>query len=158
MTARHSHEPRRSRPHPSLRRRVADRRAAEPTLIDLPRVDEAAPDGSVHWVRVTCPECGIVRVPTEQVVVRNCVDDQTWSYRARCSECGTMFVGDTPEGLALAALAAGVSVETWTRSVPSARRPGPPIQAADLLAFHLALMEYDWFDRLSRVEPPLGDR
>jgi hypothetical protein len=99
-----------------------------------------------------------VRVPTEQVVVRNCVDDQTWSYRATCSECGTRFLGDTPEGLALAALAAGVSVEIWTLPIPSARRPGPPIQAADLLALHLALMEYDWFDRLSGAEPPLGDR
>jgi hypothetical protein len=158
MTARHSHEPRRSRPHPSLRRRVANRGEAEPTVLDLPDPASAAPDGSVHWVRVTCPDCGIVRVPTERVVVRNCVDDQTWSYRARCSECGTTFLGDTPDGLALAALAAGVSVEIWTLPIPSARCPGPPIEAADLLALHLALMEYDWFDRLSRVEPPLGDR
>jgi hypothetical protein len=158
MTARHSHEPRRSRPHPSLRRRIKDRGGAQPTVIDLPDVDLPAPDGSVHWVRVTCPECGIVRVPTERVVVRNCVDDQTWSYRARCSECETTFLGDTPEGLALAALAAGVSVELWTLPIPSARRPGPPIQATDLLTLHLELLEFDWFDRLSRVEPPLGDR
>jgi hypothetical protein len=158
MTARHSHEPRRSRPHPSLRRHVANRDVAEPTLLDLPDPAQPASDGSVHWVRVTCPGCGIVRVPIEQVVVRNCVDDQTWSYRARCSQCGTTFLGDTPEGLALAALAAGVSVEIWTLPIPSARRPGPPIQAADLLALHLALTEYDWFDRLSGAEPPPGDR
>jgi hypothetical protein len=152
MAARHPHEPRRSRPFPSFPRPMTD--AAERP----DRADRTARDGSVHWVRVTCPDCGVVRVGTDRVVIRNCVDNQTWSYRARCSQCGTVFLGDTPEALAIAAIGAGVSVETWTLPVASARRPGPPLRAADVVELHVALLADDWFERLAQVQPPLGDR
>jgi hypothetical protein len=134
-----------------------DRAENQPPTLDLPT---PPPDrnSSVHWVRVTCPDCGVVRVRTDRVVVRNCVDNQTWTYRANCSQCGAVFLGDTPESLALAAIGAGVSVETWTLPVASTRRPGPPIEATDILELHLALLEHDWFDRLAQVRPPLGDR
>ncbi len=99
----------------------------------------------------------MVRVPAASVVVRNCVDDQSWSYRARCSQCDTTFVDTTPESLALQALAAGLPVELWTLPKPSPRYQGSPIQAVDALELHLALAESDWFDQLVRVEP-FGDR
>ena len=56
------------------------------------------------------------------VVVRNCVDDESWSYRARCSKCDTTFVGGTPAALARPAVAAGLAIELWTLPKPSARR------------------------------------
>ncbi len=112
----------------------------------------------MHWVRVTCPTCGVVRVRAERVVIRNCVDDQTWSYRARCSQCDTTFLGVTPEALALPALAAGVAVETWTLPVPSPRRAGAPLRAADAVELHLDLLADDWFDRLLRLQPRGDDR
>jgi len=87
------------------------------------------------------------------VVVRNCIDDQSWSYRARCSLCDTMFVGTTPEALALPAVAAGLAVELWRLPRPSARGAGAPMQDVDALELHLALAEPDWFDEWARVEP-----
>jgi hypothetical protein len=99
----------------------------------------------------------VVRVLASRVVVRNCIDDQSWSYRARCSLCDTTFVGSTPESLALPAVAAGLAVELWRLPRPSGRRPGSQFHAVDALELHLALLESDWFDRWARVEP-LGDR
>ena len=142
MTSRHPRGPRQSRPC-----------ANRSTEIDLPAVRE----NSAHWVRVTCPACGVVRVLAGWVVVRNCIDDQSWSYRARCSQCDTTFVSTTPESLALPAVAAGLAVEIWRLPRPSPRREGSQFHAVDALELHLALLENDWFDQWARVEP-LGDR
>jgi len=141
MTISHSHGPKRSRP----------RRTSRP--IDV--LSAGSPDSS-PWVRVTCPECGVVRVRADHVVVRNCTDDQSWSYRARCSSCDTTFIGATPVALALPAVAAGLAVELWTLPKPSARREGSPLQVVDALELHLALLESDWFDEMARVEPLEG--
>jgi hypothetical protein len=157
MTGGHSHGPRRSRPHPSGPRPTTDRRDHDRSPVAPALMDDPVVAGAVHWVRVTCPTCGVVRVETDRVVVRNCVDDQTWSYRARCSQCDTIFIGFTPESLALPALAAGVSVETWTLPIPSPRRSGSALRAIDALELHLALLDDDWFDQFSQAEPR-GDR
>lgn len=175
MTSRHSRRPGRSRPHSS---RMPDEivnvemSAIERALIEGTGIYDAAIDGAAmdavaidrvevdrpsHWVRVTCPDCGVVRVRAERVVIRNCVDDETWSYRARCSECETTFIGFTPATLALPAVAAGLDVEIWTLPIPSPRHSGSPLHAVDALEMHLAMLEDDWFDQLARVEP-LGDR
>jgi hypothetical protein len=95
-------------------------------------------------------------VRADLVVVRNCVDDQSWSYRARCCKCDTTFIGATPASLARGAVAAGLAIELWTLPKPSARRTGSPLRAVDALELHLAMLESDWFDHLARVEP-LGD-
>jgi hypothetical protein len=125
--------------------------------LSIPMIVDPIIDRPSHWVRVTCPACGVVRVRAERVVMRNCVDDDTWSYRARCSECEIAFVGFTPATLALPAVAAGLALETWTLPVPSPRYSGSPLHAVDALELHLAMLEDDWFDQLARVEP-LGDR
>jgi hypothetical protein len=142
MTTRHSRGPRRSHPRGS----------------DRPRgVVNVAFAGVSNWVRVTCPACGVVRVRAHRVVVRNCIDDQSWSYRAVCSQCDTTFVAATPSVLALHAVAAGIPVELWTLPTLSGRHSGSPIHAVDALELHLALLEPDWFEQLENVEP-LGDR
>ncbi len=141
MTPGHSRGPRRSRPCGSSR----------PTRVAITNGDNLS-----HWVSVTCPACGVVRVRADRVVVRNCIDDQSWSYRARCSSCDTTFVGATPASLARPAVAAGLAIELWTLPKPSARRTGSPLRAVDALELHLALLEPDWFDELARVEP-LGE-
>jgi len=139
MTPGHSRGPRRSRPRGSSR----------PTGIAITNAENAS-----QWVSVTCPACGVVRVHADLVVVRNCVDDESWSYRARCSGCDTTFVGTTAASLARPAVAAGLAIELWTLPRPSARRTGSPLHAVDALELHLALLEQDWFDQLARVEPP----
>ncbi len=134
MTSGHSRGPGRSRPRGSGR----------------PGVSGAGADDRSRWVRVTCPTCGVVRVRSERVVVRNCSDDQSWSYRARCSKCDTTFIDAIPASLAMPAVAAGVAIELWTLPKPSSRRNGLPLHAVDALELHLAL---DWFDQLARVVP-----
>jgi hypothetical protein len=141
MTTGHSRGPGRSRPCGSNR----------PTGVSLTRAESPS-----HWVSVTCPACGVVRVRADLVVVRNCVDDQSWSYRARCSSCDATFIGATPASLARPAVEAGLAVELWTLPKPSARRTGSPLRAVDALELHLALLESDWFEQLTRVEP-LGE-
>lgn len=142
MTSAHSRRPQRSRPRDNNR--------------PIGHVTAASENVS-RWVRVTCPTCGVVRVRADRVVVRSCVDDLTWSYRALCSNCDTTFVDATPAALALPAVAAGLPVELWSLPRPSARHEGSPIHMVDALELHLALLEADWFEELARVEP-LDDR
>ncbi len=139
MTPGHSRGPGRSRP----------RGRSGPTGVAITNAENAS-----HWVSVTCPACGVVRVRADLVVVRNCVDDQSWSYRARCSGCDITFVGPTLASLARPAVSAGLAIELWTLPKPSARRAGSPLRAVDALELHLALLEPDWFDQLVRLEPP----
>jgi hypothetical protein len=150
MSTRYSHGPRRSRPYSNVGPVEA---LAGFTGSELSALEDCATDRPSDWVRVTCPVCGVVRVRADRVVLRNCTDDLSWSYRAQCSDCNSTFLGFTPESLALPAIAAGVQVETWTMPVPSARRGGSPLRAVDALELHLALLEPDWFDELERVEP-----
>ena len=138
MTIAHSRGPRRSRPCPT----------GPPA-----GVSSIAPDIPSRWVRVTCPACGIVRVRADRVVLRRCVDDSTWSYRARCSSCDVTFVGSTPSSLALPAIAAGIGLELWSLPRPSGRASGSPLRALDVLELHLALLEPDWFDQVAAVLP-----
>ena len=58
----------------------------------------------------------------------------------------------TPAALALPAVAAGLVVELWSLPVPSFRHSGSAIEAVDALELHLALLEPDWFEELSRVQ------
>ncbi len=159
MTARHSRAQHRSHPRSNgTSTDTAHVAAVGPTGIYDPVIDgtgigDDPADPPTHWVRVTCPACGVVRVRASRVVVRNCLDDQTWSYRARCSECDLMFIGYTSAALALPAIAAGLAVESWTLPVPSARGSGAPLQVVDVLEFHLAMLDADWFDQLARIEP-----
>jgi hypothetical protein len=138
MTIAHSRGPRRSRP-------CAPGRPV--------RMASATTENLSRWVRVTCPECGIVRVRADRVVLRRCVDDELWSYRARCSSCEVTFIGSTPASLALPAVAAGVGLELWSLPRPSARATGSALRSLDVLELHLALLEPDWFDRMASVKP-----
>jgi hypothetical protein len=95
-----------------------------------------------------------VSVPIDDVVLRNCVDDRSWSYRARCSSCHTLFVAATTTSLALLAIAAGVPVERWTLPKPSRRRGDGPLRDADARELHRTLLRPDWIDELRRELPP----
>jgi hypothetical protein len=111
---------------------------------------------SQPWVKINCPDCGIVRVRTGDVTVRHCWDDQSWSYRTRCPECEVVFVRSTSETLADVVLDRGAELETWTLPAELQERPdGPPLQLADLLELHLALIEPDWFDDLASITSPI---
>lgn len=100
-------------------------------------------------VIVDCPDCSTVRVPSTEIVVRWCADDQSCSYRTQCPRCGFAFVAATSETLAQTTIGAGARVEVWSRPAEVDERPaGPPIELADLLELHLALAEPDWFDEL----------
>ena len=87
----------------------------------------AAFEGASHWVRVTCPACGVVRVRADRVVVRHCLDDQSWSYRALCSQCDTMFVARTPS----VARAPGDRGRSPRRALDASDVERPPRRCAD---------------------------
>ena len=57
----------------------------------------------VPSLRVLCPDCSVVRVPANEVTLRNCVDDGRWDYWFLCPSCGR--------------LSAGISTLSCTRSV-----------------------------------------
>jgi hypothetical protein len=102
-------------------------------------------------VIVRCPDCGEQRVPLEAVVLRHCVDDDTWTYRGRCPECTLLVAGATSRRAADAATESGAEVEQWRFPRELFERPsGPKFSIADVLELRLALIEDTWIDDLQR--------
>ena len=107
---------------------------------------------AVPSVRVQCPDCAVVRVPADQVTLRNCVDDGRWDYWFLCPSCGRLSAGESTSWLAVEAFAAGSALEVWHLPAELRERPeGPPLSLVDLVELHLALAEPDWFDDLLRT-------
>ena len=103
-------------------------------------------------VIVSCRDCGQTRVPVDAVTLRSCLDDDLWSYRFTCEECGRTTVEPTSANRARDALEIGVPLETWRYpSELSEPHDGPPLNLVDLLELHCALIEPDWFDALVRA-------
>jgi hypothetical protein len=85
------------------------------------------------------------------VVLRRCVDNNTWTYRGRCPECRLLVAGVTSQRAADAAVGSGGQVEEWTLPREVDERPsGPPFSLADVLELRLALIEDTWIDDLQR--------
>ncbi len=107
---------------------------------------------------VNCPDCRQVRVDPADVTLRNCVDDESWSYRFTCPHCDRLAAAETESSAALGAVTAGALVERW--HLPAElreRHDGPDLKLQDLLDLHELLNERDWFDalvRMCRREPP----
>src|SRR5690348_3278038 len=101
---------------------------------------------------VNCRDCGQTRVTIDEVTVRQCLDDEQWSYRFRCEECGRPTVEPTSESRARDALELGVALEVW-RYPAELLEPhaGPPLELDDLLEFHRALDTPGWFESLART-------
>jgi hypothetical protein len=103
-------------------------------------------------ILVKCPDCPAARMSPADVTLRNCVDDDNWSYRFTCASCGNRTVAPTNKWLALEVVAVGAKVERWTLPTElHETRGGPPITLDDLLDLHEALLEADWFDTLLHV-------
>ena len=100
---------------------------------------------------VKCPDCGERRVPPEEVTVRSCLDDGTWSYRFTCPGCQLRTAGESATSASLDAVDAGARFEAWTLPAELHERPeGPPFTMVDVFRMHLLLLEPDWMDQLDR--------
>ena len=81
-----------------------------------------------HWVRVTCPACGVVRVRWPIVSSSATASTTRAGRTARCARSATRCSSARrPTALALPAVAAGLAVELWPLPQPSA----PPRRRAD---------------------------
>jgi hypothetical protein len=100
-------------------------------------------------VVVNCSTCGNIQVASSDVTVRNCVDDDGWSYWFICPSCRRRAAAGTRRRPALAAVRAGSRLNTWRLPAELDERPdGPPLTLVDLLELHLLLLEPDWTDLL----------
>lgn len=98
-------------------------------------------------VVVKCPDCAELRVGPSDVTVRNCLDDDGWSYRFTCPACRRPVVAPTNRRAAVEAIAAGSSLENWRFPLERNECPdSPPLSLEDLVELHQLLSEPDWFD------------
>jgi hypothetical protein len=101
-------------------------------------------------VVVNCSTCGDVKVASGDVTVRNCVDNDRWSYWFICPWCRGRTAARTGRRAAFDAIWAGSTLNTWRLPADFDERPdGPPLTLVDLLELHLLLLEPDWIDLLA---------
>jgi hypothetical protein len=99
---------------------------------------------------VSCPDCHEQRVSVDEVTVRNCVDDGRWSYRFVCPQCRRRTVAPAASRAALAVVAGGARLETWTLPMETKERPSdPPLTETDLVDLRASLSTPGWVDSLS---------
>ena len=101
---------------------------------------------------VKCPDCVEARVRPQDVTLRHCADDESWSYRFTCQSCLRPTNSPTDERAALDAVAAGAELESWRLPAELLEHgDGPPLTIVDLFELREGLLRPDWFDELSRV-------
>jgi len=109
-------------------------------------MDETSPTRIV----ANCPSCGDVKVAPSDVTIRNCVDDDSWSYWLICPSCRHRAAAQTQRRPAFGAICAGATLDTWRLPAELDERPdGPPLTFVDVLELHLLLLEPDWIDQLA---------
>lgn len=110
-----------------------------------------------HTLRIVvhCADCGDVRVPTDDVTLRNCLGDDTWTYRFRCPTCTEITVAPTTKLAALEAVVAHVRLESWHLPTGLDTRPGgPPFSESDLATLRSQLADPNWLESFeARGEP-----
>ena len=111
-------------------------------------------------VEADCPSCGRVRVASDDVVVRVCVDHQSSTYAFRCPACGLRTALPANDRIVDVLTAAGADFDVWylPDELRETRPGGPPLTNDDVLDFHLLLERQDWFERLLDLEPSVAPK
>ena len=109
-------------------------------------MDETGPTRIV----ANCSTCGHVKVAPSEVTIRNCVDNDGWSYWFICPSCRCRAAASTRRGSAFDAVCAGSALDIWRLPAElDERSDGPPFSYIDLMELHLLLLEPDWIDQLT---------
>ena len=105
-------------------------------------------------IRATCPTCGDVEFASEAVTVRVCAADNNGSYAFRCPECGLAVAKPADHRVVDLLTSSGARIEVWDLPGELGElHSGPVITFDDILAFHYAIQEDGWFERLVRGAP-----
>jgi len=99
---------------------------------------------------VKCPDCVETRIDSDDVTLRHCVDDESWSYRFVCPLCRRPAVSPTGRLAALDAMLIGCPLESWRLPAELLEHlGGPPLTLTDLSELRELLQEPGWFDDLA---------
>lgn len=111
------------------------------------REDMPQPEGVS--IRATCPSCGDVDLVISQIHAQLCVTDNRGSYSFSCPGCSSAVSKSAEPGVVDLLVSAGVDLTVWERpSDADEVREHPVFTWDDVLAFHEALEQDDWFDKL----------
>jgi hypothetical protein len=104
-------------------------------------------------VQATCASCGVVRLPSDELVVRVCADLQSSAYTFRCPECGLRAAKPANDRVVDLLTSAGASLVVWflPDELREPRPDGAPVSHDDVLDFHLLLQHKDWFERFEQL-------
>lgn len=103
-------------------------------------------------VRATCAACGDVELDIADVQIQVCASNAAATYSFQCPDCRLITSKEAGERVYAALSAAGCEIVMWC--LPAELREsklGPPITHDDLLAFHLALEDDGWMEKLFAV-------
>lgn len=103
-------------------------------------------------VRATCAACGDVELDIADVQIQVCAANAASTYSFQCPDCRLITSKEAGERVFAALSSAGCEIVMW--SLPGElheQKVGPPITHDDLLAFHLALEDDGWMDKLVAV-------
>jgi hypothetical protein len=105
---------------------------------------------SVTTIRANCPVCGDVQLTPRDLTVRVCAEDESGAYVFQCPRCESSVAKDANQHVVDLLVASGVRLEVWRRPLELLEQhSGPPIDADDLLDFHLLLESDVWFEQVA---------
>ena len=106
----------------------------------------------VATIRASCPACGDVELTSRDVTVQVCASNNQGSYAFRCPQCAVAVSKMAEQRIVDLLVSSGVRLSVWSMPAELDEPPaGAPIGYDDLLEFHRALQEDDWFARLTQT-------
>jgi hypothetical protein len=101
-------------------------------------------------IRATCGDCGDVELGTDDLVVRQRDDTASGTYVFRCPSCTLPVVRPADPPTIDLLVSSGCRLELWSppAELTEPRPAGPTFTHDDLIDFHDALADPDWFDDL----------
>ncbi len=103
-------------------------------------------------VRVTCPDCGDLIINARDMLVTTNTDTGQASVSFKCNQCGCRSTREIAEKILRNLIKAGTPSRTWhwPAELSEPRPEGKPLNRADLIDFHQALLSERWVEASMR--------
>jgi len=105
------------------------------------------------WIEATCPNCGTVECTPDMFELSVCDHKEASYYTFTCPDCLEHVQKHAEARVIELLIAEGVAPVLWSLPLELLEsHAGPVLSVDDLLDFHIALEQPNWFETLTKED------